>query len=81
MRSTGEGASPSPAAGAAPKATPIAHVQQAGFFDDLSACLGGASIPGWLMGILGVPCAFLGPACAAAVGLYYGNAVLTCLGF
>ncbi|WP_406502916.1 hypothetical protein [Streptomyces sp. NBC_00212] len=56
------------------------HVQQADFWDDLKSCIDDASIPGWVMGILGGPCAAAGPACAAAVSLYYGNAAATCLG-
>ncbi|MFE1775535.1 hypothetical protein [Streptomyces sp. NPDC059008] len=90
VSASGDGAS-SPATGPVPKATSGGqvlqagftsggHVQQAGFWDDLKKCIDDDSIPGWVMGILGAPCAAMGPACAAAVSLYYGNEVLTCLG-
>ncbi|WP_433859782.1 hypothetical protein [Streptomyces kronopolitis] len=91
VSASGDGASSAPATGPVPKATPGGqvlqagftsggHIQQAGFFDDLKKCIDDDSIPGWVMGILGGPCVALGPACAAAVSLYYGNSVLTCLG-
>lgn len=90
MSASGNGASSAPAT-PVPKATPGGHVlqagftsgghvQQVGFFDDLKKCIDDDSIPGWVMGILGGPCVALGPACAAAVSLYYGNSVLGCLG-
>ncbi|MFJ5680727.1 hypothetical protein [Streptomyces sp. NPDC093097] len=56
------------------------HIQQASFWDDLKKCVGDSEIPGWIMTALAVPCALTGPVCASAVSLYYGNAVLTCLG-
>lgn len=91
VSASGDGASSAPATGPVPKATSGGHVlqagftsgghiQQASFWGDLKKCIGDDSIPGWVMGILGGPCAALGPACAAAVSLYYGNSVLGCLG-
>ncbi|MFK0294297.1 hypothetical protein ACIQU6_28025 [Streptomyces sp. NPDC090442] len=56
------------------------HIQQAGYWDDLKKCLDDFSIPGWAQGIVAGACYVAGPACPAAISLWYGNAALTCLG-
>ena len=84
VSATDDGASSAPTTSPVPKVTSIGYIRQANWFDDyvnhLKSCLGDASPPGWLIGVLALPCAAAGPACAAATSLYYGNAVLTCLG-
>lgn len=88
---SGDGSS-APATGAVPKVTSGSdvlqagfasggHIQQAGYWDDVKKCLeDDYSIPGWVLGILGGPCAAAGPACAAAISFYYGDAALECMG-
>lgn len=81
-----------PAAGSVPKATSGSdvlqegvtlggHVQRASYWDSVKKCLeDDYSIPGWVLGIIGGPCVAAGPACAAAITLYYGDAALECMG-
>lgn len=81
-----------PATGAVPKATSGGdvlqagfasggHIQQASYWDGVKKCLeDDYAIPGWVLGIIGGPCVAAGPACAAAISLYYGDAALECMG-
>ncbi|GGU79538.1 hypothetical protein GCM10010211_51960 [Streptomyces albospinus] len=91
VSASGNGSS-SPATGPVPKPTSGGHILQAdftsgghiqqasGYWDDVKKCLDDNGVPGWVQGLIAAPCFAAGPACAAALSLYYSNLVATCLG-